>query len=115
MSKARHAFDAITVFGGATVDRIAASSGPTVLGASNPGRARAFPGGVGMNVARALGQLGHAVRLVTRIGSDADGEIVLTAARAAGLDVADVSLSEAAPTATYYAALDHEGALVVGI
>src|SRR5437868_15280525 len=100
MNRPPHPFDTITVFGGATVDRIAASSGPTVLGASNPGTARAFPGGVGMNVARALGRLGHAVRLVTRIGRDADGEIVLAAARAAGVDAGFVSTSGMLPTAS---------------
>ncbi len=50
-------FDSITIFGGATVDRIAASVGATVLGSSNPGTARAYPGGVGLNVARGLARL----------------------------------------------------------
>src|SRR5262249_24795473 len=113
--KASRPFDKVTVFGGATVDRIAASVHATVLGASNPGTARGFPGGVGMNVARALGQLGHAVSLVTRIGRDADGDLVLAAGRAAGVNFSKVSVSETAPTATYHAAFDHRGALIVGI
>jgi pseudouridine kinase len=103
------------VFGGATVDRIAAAIGTTVLGASNPGTARAYPGGVGLNVARGLSRLGHPVRLVSRIGRDDDGEMVMAAARAAGVDMSRVSMSETAPTASYHAAFDHQGALLVGI
>jgi pseudouridine kinase len=108
-------FDSITVFGGATVDRIAAAVGATVLGASNPGTARAYPGGVGLNVARGLGRLGHHVGLVSRIGRDDDGEMVMAAGRAAGVDMSQVSVSETAPTATYHAAFDHEGSLLIGI
>jgi sugar/nucleoside kinase (ribokinase family) len=108
-------FDLITIFGGATVDRIAAAVGSTVLGSSNPGTARAYPGGVGLNVARGLARLGHPVRFVSRIGRDADGDVVMSAARAAGVDVTGVSVSETAPTASYNAAFDHEGALVIGV
>src|SRR5579864_2772114 len=108
-------FDAITIFGGATVDRIAAAAGATVLGSSNPGTARAYPGGVGLNVARGLARLGHRVRFVSRIGGDADGEVVMAAARAAGVETSGVSVSATAPTASYQAAFDHEGSLVIGI
>jgi len=86
-----------------------------VLGSSNPGTARVHPGGVGLNVARGLARLGHRVRLVSRIGGDADGEIVMAAARAAGVDMSAVSVSKTAPTASYHAAFDHEGSLVIGI
>jgi len=108
-------FDSITVFGGATVDRISAATGTTVLGASNPGTARTYPGGVGLNVARGLARLGHRVRLVSRIGHDADGEMVMAAARAAGVEISQLRLSETAPTASYHAAFDHEGSLVISI
>jgi sugar/nucleoside kinase (ribokinase family) len=108
-------FETITIFGGATVDRIAAAVGSTVLGSSNPGTARVHPGGVGLNVARGLARLGHRVRLVSRIGEDTDGGIVMAAARAAGVDMSAVSISETAPTASYHAAFDHHGSLVIGI
>src|SRR5262245_29682631 len=108
-------FDSITIFGGATVDRVARSVGTTMLGASNPGIARSYPGGVGMNVARILGRLNHNVRLVTRVGRDSDGDTVMAAASAAGIDVGQVTVSESAPTASYQAAFDHEGSLVSGV
>jgi pseudouridine kinase len=108
-------FETITIFGGANVDRIAAAVGSTVLGSSNPGTARVHPGGVGLNVARGLARLRHRVCLVSRIAEDADGEIIMAAGHAAGVDMGEVSLSETAPTASYHAAFDHQGSLVIGI
>jgi pseudouridine kinase len=108
-------FHSITVFGGATVDRIAVSGGPPVMGASNPGNAQTFPGGVGLNVAAALARLGHEVRLVGRIGADQDGETVVAAAGAAGLDTTFLGVSPTAPTGGYHAAFDDRGGLVIGI
>ena len=108
-------FTSITVFGGATLDRIAMSSAKPVPGASNPGTMRALPGGVGFNVARVLARLGHTVRLVTRIGADQAGQEVLAAARAAGVFTTTVGISPTRPTATYQAALDDKGDLVIGI
>src|SRR5262249_18550756 len=71
--------------------------------------------GVGMNVARALAQLKHRVRLVTRIGRDDDADMIMAGARIAGLDVSTISVSATAPTASYHAAFDHRGSLVIGI
>ena len=110
----RH-FDRVTVFGGATIDRIARSSAAPVMGASNPGHARRLPGGVGFNVAAIIARLGIATRLVTRVGDDPEGEAVLLAARGAGVDTTAASVSHAAPTAGYYAVFDDRGNLVVGI
>ena len=108
-------FDSITVFGGATVDRIAVTAGPAVLGASNPGASRAAPGGVGLNVARNLGRLSHRVQLVTRIGDDAEGAAILAAAKAAGVDMGGITISDTSPTGSYQAAFDSGGGLVIGI
>jgi pseudouridine kinase len=108
-------FDRITVFGGATIDRLAMAKGPPVAGASNPGRTRTMAGGVGLNLATNLARLGHAVRLVAAVGEDHDGTAILAAAEAAGIDVAGVIRSARAPTATYTAAFDHEGGLIIGI
>lgn len=104
-----------TVFGGATVDHAASTFGPPVLGASNPGTARISAGGVGFNVARGLARLGRPVRLVTRVGEDSDGTAVLVAATGDGVDTAWVGVSSSARTATYRAAFDHQGDLIVGI
>src|SRR5438046_2284255 len=115
MNKRIGPFHSITVFGGATIDRIAATAGPPVPGASNPGRARATPGGVGLNIATALARLEHPVRLVARVGADHDGEQIIAAAQAAGVDTTFVGVSSATPTASYHAAFDDKGGLMIGI
>jgi len=108
-------FDTITVFGGASVDRIARSDDGLVMGASNPGTVKRLPGGVGLNVATILARLGLTARLVGRIGTDADGDAIMMSAKAAGIDVSAVSKSPALPTAGYHATFDEAGNLVVGI
>jgi pseudouridine kinase len=108
-------FSAITVFGGATIDRIAVSAAPPILGVSNPGSARTNSGGVGLNVAFSLARLGHKVRLVARVGADTDGEMIITAAAAAGADAGGISVSPVASTAGYYGAFDDRGGLIIGI
>ena len=104
----------ITVFGAANIDHIGWTKERPVMGASNPGHLRTTPGGVGFNVATILARLGHPVRLVARIGRDAGGDTIRTAADAAGIDTRHLSVSSA-PTAAYLAALDDAGSLIVGI
>jgi sugar/nucleoside kinase (ribokinase family) len=67
----------VTVFGGASIDRLARSAGPVVAGASNPGTIRIAAGGVGFNVAASLARLGVPTRLVAILGEDADGDRVI--------------------------------------
>ncbi len=110
----RH-FDRVTVFGGATIDRIAQSFGQPVMGASNPGHARRQSGGVGFNVAVVLARLGITVRFVSRIGADPDGDLITAACVSAGVDTSEVSTSTDRPTAGYHAAFDNKGELIIGI
>jgi pseudouridine kinase len=53
--------------------------------------------------------------VATRIGEDSDGTAVLAAATGDGVDSAWVGVSSSARTATYRAAFDHEGGLIIGI
>jgi sugar/nucleoside kinase (ribokinase family) len=108
-------FDSVTVFGGATIDRVGRSATAPNAGASNPGTIRAMPGGVGLNLATILARLGLKVRLVARIGSDTDGQAIVATAETAGVDTSAIGISPTAPTARYLAALDHAGGLIVGI
>ncbi len=110
----RH-FDHVTVFGGATIDRIAQSFGQPVMGASNPGHARRQTGGVGLNVAVVLARLGIAVRFVSRVGADPDGETIIATCATAGIEASGVGTSAEAPTAGYHAAFDDKGELIIGI
>lgn len=105
----------VTVFGGATLDRVARTDAPPVMGASNPGSVTRAPGGVGFNVATILGRLGMPVRLVSRIGRDADGNAVTEAVRSAGVDTGLIAVSDARPTGGYHASIDEAGHLIIGI
>jgi pseudouridine kinase len=108
-------YDTVTVFGGATLDRVARTDFPPIMAASNPGTVRRAPGGVGLNVASVLSRLGVATRLVSRVGADSDGEAVIAAARRAGIDPTALGVSPTSPTAGYHATLDNAGNLVIGI
>lgn len=108
-------FQSVTVFGGATVDRIARSTHVPVMGASNPGTTRRAAGGVGFNVATVLARLGLNTRLVAAVGADPDGQMILRAAAAAGIEVDHMIVSDTAATATYTATLDDTGNLIIGI
>lgn len=109
------AFDRVTVFGGITVDRIARTDAAAALGVSNLGTVRSGPGGVGFNVATTLARLGVETRLVAIVGADSDGESVVAKAKAAGVDVRQIAISQGRPTATYQAAFDDHGDLVIGV
>jgi pseudouridine kinase len=62
-----------------------------------------------------LGRLGVPVKLLSVVGIDADGDRVLAAAAADGVDVGGVTRTPAAETATYVAVLDPSGELAVGL
>ncbi len=115
MDQPSRRIDRVTVFGGATIDRIAETAAPPVMGASNPGHVRRLPGGVGFNVATIVARLGIAARLVTRVGADPDGEAIIAACAAAGVDTSGVGISADKPTAGYHAAFDDRGELIIGI
>lgn len=108
-------YSGVTVFGGVTLDRVAKTDGPAVLGASNPGMVRRLPGGVGFNVATILARLGVRTRFVSRVGADADGESILTSAREMGIETGGLGVSPTGATAGYHATFDNEGNLVVGV
>lgn len=108
-------YDSVTVFGGATLDRVARSTAAPVMGASNPGTVRHLAGGVGLNVATVLARLGFPTRIATAVGDDAAGQAILAAAKDAGLDTTGVATIKGKATAAYHAVLDDRGNLIVGI
>ncbi len=108
-------FSSVTVFGGASIDRIGRSHATPNAGASNPGTITVLPGGVGLNVATILARLGVEAQIAARIGADNDGEAVIAAAHEAGVGTTLVGVSPTAATAGYLASLDEKGDLIVGI
>ncbi len=105
----------ITVFGGVTIDRLATASGEIAVGASNPGRVVSRFGGVALNVATILAQLGHTVSLVSRVGDDDDGRRIIRRVAAAGIASDGIGVSKRSPTGSYTAIFDRDGDLVLGV
>ncbi|MDX3976884.1 carbohydrate kinase family protein [Shinella sp.] len=104
----------ILVMGGAHVDRRGRIAGETTPGASNPGGWFVEAGGGAFNAARNLSRLGHAVRLVSPRGGDADGEIVAAAAAAAGIEDTPFTFLDRA-TPSYTAIIERDGNLVIAL
>lgn len=105
----------VTVFGGTTVDIIARTKAPPVMGASNPGSVRRLVGGVGFNVAMILARLGVPTAMATAIGGDPEGDAVVRAANDAGIATGGFHRSDTAPTGTYLVTLDDAGGLILGV
>jgi pseudouridine kinase len=104
----------IIVIGGANLDIKAKSLTVNHFGTSNPSTITTSPGGVGRNIAHNLARLGAHVGLITVIGNDHQGQVVLDATRAAGVHVQHIS-HVAPATGTYIAVLNPDGELVTAM
>ncbi|MDH3756818.1 MAG: carbohydrate kinase family protein [Gammaproteobacteria bacterium] len=105
----------VCVLGSANVDIHGAAHQPLRLRDSNPGSVHVSPGGVARNVAENLSRLGVDCRLVTAVGKDPHGEMLLAHGREAGIDMRFVQELESAPTSTYLAVLDRCGNMQVAV
>ncbi len=105
----------VCVIGGANVDIHGAGYQPLRLRDSNPGSVHVSPGGVARNVAENLSRLGVDCRLVTAVGKDPHGEMLLAHGREVGIDMRFVQELESAPTSTYLAVLDRTGDMQVAV
>ena len=105
----------IVVIGAANIDIHGKSDQPLRAKDSNPGSLRTSAGGVARNVAENLARLGVDCRLVSAVGNDHHGEMLLHLSRDAGIDVKNVQVIDLAPTSTYLAVLDDSGDMHVAI
>ncbi len=110
-----HSDHTVLVVGAASLDVKGRSSAPLVAGTSNPGRIRHSTGGVARNVAENLARLGVGVMLLSAVGKDEAGELILRQAREAGIDVSHVIVAEGQRTGAYVAALNPDGSLNVAV
>jgi ribokinase len=99
----------IGVVGGANVDYVIRvnelpAPGATIIGEDF----HLLPGGKGANQACASAQLGATTRFFATVGSDAAGDLALTALRQAGVDTSHVRHSTL-PTGSAFITVDHAG------
>ncbi|WP_428697657.1 PfkB family carbohydrate kinase [Stappia sp.] len=104
----------VAAFGAIHLDTIAHAGVPILRETSTPARLSASPGGVAANVARALARLGVATALAGNVGTDAEGDALLTRLVLEGIDVSAVRRS-ALPTGRYLALHDPDGSLAAAV
>jgi len=105
----------VAVIGGANID-IHGKSTEALRGKdSNPGTVHTSAGGVARNVAENLARLGVDCRLLSAIGTDHHGQMLMRLCREAGIDMQYVQEIASAPTSTYLSVLDNTGDMQVAI
>jgi len=105
----------IAAIGGANID-IHGKSNKALRGKdSNPGTVHTSAGGVARNVAENLARLGVDCRLISAIGDDHYGQMLMRLCREAGIDMQYVQEFASAATSTYLSVLDDTGDMQVAI
>ncbi|MCZ6497105.1 MAG: carbohydrate kinase family protein [Gammaproteobacteria bacterium] len=105
----------VTVIGGANIDIHGRSNGKLRHKDSNPGTVHTSAGGVARNIAENLTRLGVDSRLISAVGDDHHGQMLVQLSREAGIDVQNVHEIAGARTSTYLSVLDETGDMLVGI
>jgi pseudouridine kinase len=105
----------VTVVGGSNIDIHGKSYKPLRGKDSNPGKVHTSAGGVARNIAENLARLGVDCRLISAVGDDHHGRMLLRLSRDAGIDTKYVHQIEAATTSTYMSLLDDSGDMQLGI
>jgi len=105
----------VTVIGGATVDIGGFASGELIAEDSNPGHVRICCGGVARNIAENLARLGVETRLLTIVGQDVYGEMILDNCHGCGLDGSQVEVLKNFATSVDLALHNMSGEMVLSI
>jgi len=105
----------VTVIGGANIDIHGKASGKLRSGDSNPGTVHTSAGGVARNIAENLARLGVDCRLISAVGDDHHGKMLVRLSNDAGINMQYVHEIAAAPTSTYLSVLDETGDMQVAI
>jgi pseudouridine kinase len=106
----------IVGIGGATLDRKYLAKARLRAGTSNPvAAARLGFGGVARNVIETLARLGSDASLITLVGDDENGHLLLRHLRDRGADTSAVMVRAGQRTAEYIAALEPDGQLALGL
>ena len=107
--------DCIAVVGGMNVDIGGRPARRLVLKDSNPGRVSIRPGGVGRNIAHDLRLLGMEVRMLSAVGDDEHGELLLRSCAACGIDTSLCLRAEGESSSTYLYITDEHGDMQLAV
>jgi pseudouridine kinase len=105
----------VAVIGGANIDIHGKSNKALRREDSNPGTVNTSAGGVARNIAENLARLGVDSRLMSAVGSDHHGQMLMRLCRDAGVDMQYVQEVDSVPTSTYLSVLDNNGDMHVAV
>ena len=105
----------VTVVGGINMDIGGSPAGTLRERDSNPGIVTQRPGGVGRNIAHDLLLMGARVRLLTALGDDERGALLLESCRALGLDMGLSLIRPRERSSTYLYITDERGDMRLAI
>lgn len=106
---------AVLVIGASGIDVKGRPHKPLQMGTSNVGQVRNSEGGVARNIAENLARLEVPTILLSAVGQDRPGDLLLQHTSAVGVDTSHVLRLEDTPTGSYVAILDETGQLLVAI
>ena len=104
-----------SVIGGANIDLHGVSSKKIRTHDSNPGTLHTSPGGVARNIAENITRLGLPSRLITAIGNDQHGDLLLQNCQEIGIDTRCIYRHETLQTSTYLSIIDSTGEMLCAI
>ena len=103
----------IVGIGGANIDINFKVKNEFLLRDSNPGKLLLSSGGVTRNILENLSRLGQDCAILTAVGEDKFGEIILKSCRDAGIDTSAVHMCSSA-SSSYISLIDPEGDMFIG-
>ena len=101
--------------GGANVDIHGQSLAPLIMRDSNPGRLHVSVGGVTRNILDNLTRLGQRCELVSAVGGDVYGRMLLDSCAALGVGTRGLLVREDHPSSSYISIMDSEGDMLVAM
>ena len=108
-------FKTVVCAGGANIDIQGFSTAPINMRDSNPGVVRLCAGGVGRNIAENLARLGAHVRMVSAVGADHFGEMILKSCTDAGIDISGIDVLPDARSSSYLVLTDKDGDMLAAV
>lgn len=105
----------VVVVGGSNIDIQGFPQNKLIMQDSNIGSVKISLGGVGRNIAENLTRLGIETRLISAVGDDPYGHMILDEARSIGLDMSESLVLKGESTSTYLSILDETHDMAVAI
>lgn len=105
----------ISIIGGANIDIHGISLQKIKPKDSNPGNLFSSPGGVARNIAENISRLELPCRLITALGQDHHGDILINNCKELGIDTRSIIRHEEMQTSTYLSIIDSSGEMLNAI